>query len=910
MKESLKKIFIIPLAASFLVSCGIDQPSSSDSKGDTPSSQVTPSSDVDTPSSTTSSEKGQEPSSSSSKEPEVIHVEGVTLNKTSLEMHIGDTEDLLASVSPENAADKSLTWASSNEEVATVSEGHVVALKAGEAKVSVTSTDGAKKAECSVTVLEDVFGFNISTSTGSAKTLSKDVNYDLLQSDTVTLDVTKNGNDWLDAEVTTEITGDSEVITSVTEKEDVDNSFNVVFSGKSGTATVNFKLAGHDNAGTLSVTYNVTQYFLNQNIRRANVTETEDKISFDGTGQHTAVVKKADTNWVLKATLDIKKYEGDNSVGLGGFTDAGDHALWFSLRNNDRAADEKEGIYILDFYDGWNGRKDIAMPKAYENLPFAENEEKTSIVADFELIRNGLEYYYTIGGYHGKYTSSFAGASYAGFFSQEKEAVITNYSVAYGEEAALAAIGDKFTENAKIDAGVFLDANLNEMVRGESRVFNANVAPSYSNETYTIEADEAYAEHVEIDGMRITIKDSAPKGEMTLTLKSASGKVLDTILLPIEEVSSERSNDQLTVKGGVILNDDGSIVFPESKQGIDGVGSEDNYRGDVEYGATLKQTVLGGDFSIEFDVSNYKTNTQYPKLMVSLGGNKSQFYLAYGYGGGEASRFETNTYSSEYYGNQWNNTEDFANFDRTATHHFKIESKNGYYNFYVDGGAALAQKCDNDARNIIAPMGSYYNELPVRFSTKGVSAKISNIQVTNGNVASLEDVHTFGNRATKVGDTSIQATFPTIDGDAWATRYRVANGMFSSKLFASLSGKYKVSFDATFNKSMADGKLAICFDTHEFHLCNAGGGSKLENYPGDWGGPSAGNIALDSLSIRITIENDGNGTVKVSLPLKDGNTGTVTDSGISATAGIHFYTFNPNGGDADAIVTISNVTRE
>lgn len=926
MKESLKKLFIIPLAASFLVGCGVDQPTSSSSAQDSASTSQIASSEAGNASSehseAPSSEQGEVASSekedassseeASSQEPQIVHVESVTLNKSSLEMHIGDEETLAATISPETADDKSLVWASSNEEIATVSEGRVVALKAGLVTISATANDGGKKAECAVTVLEDTFGFSILTSSGSVTSLTRDINYDLAQSDSIQLNVTKNGEDWFDGEVVTKIEGDEGVIMTLAEQADVDHSYTVLFGGNSGTAKVTFQLKGHEDAGALTVTYNVTQYFLNQTIRRANVTEADGKISFDGTGQHTAVVKKSDTNWVLKATLDITKYDGDNSIGLGGFTDNGDHALWIGLANNDRAADEKEGILIRDFYAGWDHRKDIPMPEAYQNIAFNENEAKTAITVDCELIRNGLEYYYNIGGYHGKYTSDFAGASYAGFYSQEKEASITNYSIAYGEEAALAAIGTNYDENAKLDAGCFVNPNLNEMVRGETRQFNASVAPAYSAESYVLEADEAYAEHVTIDGLKLLIKDSAPKGTMTLTLKSASGKALDKIALPIEEVSSEKSNDQLTVKGGVILNDDGSIVFPESKIGINGVDAEDKYCGSVEYGATLKEKVLGGDFSIEFDVSDYKTTATYPKLMVSVGGDKSQFYLSYGYGGGTSSRIETNTYSSQNYGNQWNNTEDFANFDRGATHHFKIESKNGYYNFYVDGGAALAQKMDNDARNIIVPMGTYYNEMPVRLSTNGVSAKVSNIKVTSGKLEDLPDIHSYSNRASQVGDSSIRATFPKANNDAWSTRYKVEEGMFSSKLFASLTGKYKVSFDATFSKAMNDGKLAICFDDHEFHLCNSTGwGSKVENYPGHWGGPSVGNIALpDPLSIRVTIENDGNGTVKVSVPLKDGSIGSVTDSGVSPTAGIHFFTFNDTDADIDATVTISNIVRE
>ena len=82
-----------------------------------------------------------------------IHVAGVTLNKTSLALTIGETEMLTATVSPANAADKSVTWSSGNTSVATVSSSGLVTAKAvGTTTITVTTADGGKKATCSVTV--------------------------------------------------------------------------------------------------------------------------------------------------------------------------------------------------------------------------------------------------------------------------------------------------------------------------------------------------------------------------------------------------------------------------------------------------------------------------------------------------------------------------------------------------------------------------------------------------------------------------------------------------------------------------------------------------------------------------------------------------------------------------------------
>ena len=119
MKKSLKKLFIVPLAATFITAC----------TGSTQSSQKSEDSIINSNSPSSPSSKETPVTSSESQVPEVIHVESVTLNKTSLEMHIGDKEDLLASVLPENADNKTVTWSTSDAKTVSVENGHIVALK-------------------------------------------------------------------------------------------------------------------------------------------------------------------------------------------------------------------------------------------------------------------------------------------------------------------------------------------------------------------------------------------------------------------------------------------------------------------------------------------------------------------------------------------------------------------------------------------------------------------------------------------------------------------------------------------------------------------------------------------------------------------------------------------------------------
>ena len=79
-------------------------------------------------------------------------VTSVTLNRETLNLEVGKTGKLSATVLPASAADKSITWSSSKTDVASVSSnGTVTAKKAGTAVITATATNG-KNASCTVTV--------------------------------------------------------------------------------------------------------------------------------------------------------------------------------------------------------------------------------------------------------------------------------------------------------------------------------------------------------------------------------------------------------------------------------------------------------------------------------------------------------------------------------------------------------------------------------------------------------------------------------------------------------------------------------------------------------------------------------------------------------------------------------------
>ena len=84
--------------------------------------------------------------------PSAIAVTSITLDAEAT-INVGETKTLTATVAPDNATDKTVSWNSDNETVATVADGVVTAVAAGTATITATANDGSGvKATCTVTV--------------------------------------------------------------------------------------------------------------------------------------------------------------------------------------------------------------------------------------------------------------------------------------------------------------------------------------------------------------------------------------------------------------------------------------------------------------------------------------------------------------------------------------------------------------------------------------------------------------------------------------------------------------------------------------------------------------------------------------------------------------------------------------
>ncbi|MGE5396098.1 MAG: Ig-like domain-containing protein, partial [Chitinophagales bacterium] len=119
----------------------------------------------------------------------VVNVTGITVAPTSLTLNAGETGQLTATVSPDNATNKAVTWSSSDSAIASVGQNGVVTANAeGNATITVTTQDGGKTATCAVTVNKVVVNVPVtavsldqpemSLKTGSTGTLAATVEPD------------------------------------------------------------------------------------------------------------------------------------------------------------------------------------------------------------------------------------------------------------------------------------------------------------------------------------------------------------------------------------------------------------------------------------------------------------------------------------------------------------------------------------------------------------------------------------------------------------------------------------------------------------------------------------------------------------------------------------------------------------
>ena len=246
--------------------------------------------------------------------PEIVPVSQITLNKVEASISVGNSETLTATVAPENATIKALTWASSDEDVATVApDGTVTAVKAGAATITATAADGSgKSATCKVTVTDGTTPSQPGGSTGGSSGGSSSGGGGGSSSTTPTKPETATKPDGTKVETVTKPDG-TKVETTTGKDGSVSKTETKTETKTDGTKaeTKSETVINKDGSKVESETRTETK-------KDGTVTEnkTETITSKDGTKSETKSETKTDKNGVTSGTETTKTTTANGSTGM------------------------------------------------------------------------------------------------------------------------------------------------------------------------------------------------------------------------------------------------------------------------------------------------------------------------------------------------------------------------------------------------------------------------------------------------------------------------------------------------------------------------------------------------------------------------------------------------------------------
>ena len=194
---------------------------------------------------------------------QTVSVSSVVLNYTTLNLRPSDQTQLIATISPSNATDKTITWTSTNPSVASVdSDGNVTALSSGTTVIRASTSNSAVFATCLVGVTEP--DLSLGTLTTNPSPLNNGVE------GTITFDVS-----------TTNINNDEKLtvkIKNVTTDSYVTEKFKIDYFASGNTFEYTIKVPASIEAGlykievsfgnyvTKEVTFPINNYFKVQSI--------------------------------------------------------------------------------------------------------------------------------------------------------------------------------------------------------------------------------------------------------------------------------------------------------------------------------------------------------------------------------------------------------------------------------------------------------------------------------------------------------------------------------------------------------------------------------------------------------------------------------------------------------------------
>ena len=254
-------------------------------------------------------------------------VTGVSLSLNTLILDVGDEGTLTATITPDNASNKSINWESSDTGVATVdANGKVTAVSVGSTAITATAADGSgKSATCSVTVnakpTYTITAVVVPEGAGSVKVNDSGTSATVVESSEVTLTATASEGyrfvDWVEGDQT--VSTDATYIFTATGDHTLTARFEKLYTvtvspAEGGTATADKTTAAAGETVTLTTTPESGYYFVEWKVVPDNLSIQENQFTMPAENVEVqAVFGLSVTNITLDKT-ELSLYTGDSET--------------------------------------------------------------------------------------------------------------------------------------------------------------------------------------------------------------------------------------------------------------------------------------------------------------------------------------------------------------------------------------------------------------------------------------------------------------------------------------------------------------------------------------------------------------------------------------------------------------------
>ena len=246
-------------------------------------------------------------------EPEEIPVEGVTLNAQNLTLNMGETSTLEATIIPDNATNKNVTWISENENIASVDNGVVTTIGEGETTITVITEDGEKTATCNITVLpnEDPEEIPVEEITLNTQNVTLEIGETSTLEATIIPDNATNKNVTWTSENENIASVDNGVVTAIGEGE---TTITVATEDGEKTATCKITVTEEEEELISTISYDYTE-LTNQNVTATITFNKEDVTITNNEGNNEYVFEENGT-----FTFEYMDSEGNASQNIARVT--------------------------------------------------------------------------------------------------------------------------------------------------------------------------------------------------------------------------------------------------------------------------------------------------------------------------------------------------------------------------------------------------------------------------------------------------------------------------------------------------------------------------------------------------------------------------------------------------------------